>query len=140
VLADRSPAWLSSELCSTSSSLRHMQILRANHWTDIRNPHGRVRERIKGAKEYANSIGRPTVSTNPDPSELQETMAPTKEHTCAALWPPGTYVKENCFVWPHWERVHLILQRLDTPGKGDAGGPRWRCGDYSQRQKGGGMG
>ena len=35
---------------------------------------------------------------------------------------PGTCVAEDCLVWPQWERMGLILWKLDAPGKGDAGG------------------
>jgi hypothetical protein len=31
----------------------------------------------------------------------------------------GTYAAEGCLVWPQWERMCLILQRLDIPGKWD---------------------
>ena len=42
---------------------------------------------MKELKGDCNPIGRPTVSTNPDPSELSETKPPTKEHTLAGLRP-----------------------------------------------------
>ena len=50
-----------------------MQILTANHWTEVRDPYGRVRGRIEGTEGDGNPIGRPTVSTNLDPWELPET-------------------------------------------------------------------
>jgi hypothetical protein len=28
------------------------------------------------------------------------------------------YVAEDGLVWPQWERMHPILQRLDVPGRG----------------------
>lgn len=43
--------------------------------------------RNEQAEQNGNSIGTPTVSTNPDRSELPETKPPTKEHMCAAPWP-----------------------------------------------------
>ena len=64
-----------------------MQILTANHWTEVRDPYGRVRGRIEGAEGDGNPIGRPTVSTNLDPWELPETEPPTKEHTLACPKP-----------------------------------------------------
>ena len=66
-----------------------MQILIAKHWTEVRDPYGRVRGRIEGAEGDGNPIGRPTVSTNLDPWELPETEPPTKEHTQAGLRPWG---------------------------------------------------
>jgi hypothetical protein len=40
-----------------------MQILTVNHWTELRDPNGRVRGRTKGAEGDCNPIGR-TISTN----------------------------------------------------------------------------
>jgi len=31
-------------------------------------------------------------------------------------------VAEGCLVWPQWERMCIILQRLDAPGLGVPGG------------------
>ena len=55
---------------------------------------------------------------------------------------PGTGVAEDCLVWPQWERMGLILKRLDAPGKGDAGGVEVGMGGRtpSQKQRGGEMG
>jgi len=41
-----------------------MQILTANHWTEPRDPGGRVSGRIEGAEQDCNPIGRTTISTN----------------------------------------------------------------------------
>jgi hypothetical protein len=43
-----------------------MQILIANHWSEVRAPYGRVRGRTEGAEEDCNPIGRTTSSTHPD--------------------------------------------------------------------------
>jgi len=61
-----------------SSSLRQIQILAANHWTEFGNPHGWIRGRIKEAERESNPLGRPAVSTNPDPRELPETEPRTQ--------------------------------------------------------------
>jgi hypothetical protein len=50
-----------------------MQILTADHWTEMGDPDGRVRGRIGDAEGVCNPIGRTRVSTNPDNSELLET-------------------------------------------------------------------
>ena len=42
---------------------------------------------IESAEWNGNLIGRPTLSTNPDPWELPETKPPTKEHTWAGPRP-----------------------------------------------------
>jgi hypothetical protein len=60
-------------------------ILTANHWTEVGDSYGRVKGSIEGAEGDVNPIGRPTVATNPDPSELPETKPPAKEHTCVGL-------------------------------------------------------
>jgi hypothetical protein len=66
-----------------------MQILIVNYWTEVRDLCRRVRGRIKGAKGNCNPIGRPTVSTNPGPSELPETKPPTKVYIWTDLRPPA---------------------------------------------------
>jgi hypothetical protein len=85
VLADRSLAWLSSkgldqQLTETNAKLT------ANHWTGVRDPYERARGRIDRAEGDCHCIGKTTVSTNPNPSELPETKPKTKEHTWASLW------------------------------------------------------
>jgi hypothetical protein len=42
-------------------------------WIEVVEPYGRVRGRIDGTEGDGNPIGRPTESTNPDPSVLLET-------------------------------------------------------------------
>ena len=64
-----------------------MQILTANHRTEMGDPYGRVRGRIEETEGDGNPIGRPTVSTNLDCWELPETEPPTRQHTQAGLRP-----------------------------------------------------
>ena len=47
-------------------------MLRANQWTEVGDLYGRVRGRVEGTEVYSNPIGRSTVLTNPDLSELPE--------------------------------------------------------------------
>jgi hypothetical protein len=49
-----------------------MRILTAIHWT-------KVRESLWKSSSYSKPIGRTTVSTNPDPSELPEARIPPKD-------------------------------------------------------------
>jgi hypothetical protein len=63
-----------------------MQILTANHWTEVRDCYERVRGRIEGAERDCNPRGSSTVSNNQYPWEISETKPPTKEHTWAGLW------------------------------------------------------
>jgi hypothetical protein len=69
-----------------------MKILTTNHWTEVRNPYGRVRAQTKGADGDCNPIGR---AIKLDTSELPETNLKTKEHILAGLKP-----------WAH------VLQRI----------------------------
>jgi hypothetical protein len=46
-----------------------MQILKSKHWTKVGDPCGRVRGRIEETEGDDNATGRPTVSTNLDPSD-----------------------------------------------------------------------
>jgi hypothetical protein len=43
-----------------------MQILMANHWTEVGDPYERIRGRIEEAEGDSKPIGRTTVSTNLD--------------------------------------------------------------------------
>ena len=49
---------------------------------------------------------------------------------------PSTYIAEHCLVWPLWEKMHLILERLETSRKVDTW---WRGGEreHPLRGKGG---
>jgi hypothetical protein len=33
---------------------------------------------------------------------------------------PGTYIGDVCLVWPQWEKMLLIPERLEVPGKWEA--------------------
>jgi hypothetical protein len=66
-----------------------MQILKANHWAEVRDHYGRVRAKIEEAGGDYNPIGRPTGSTNSEFWEVPKTKPPTKEHTRAGLRPPA---------------------------------------------------
>ena len=57
-----------------------MQILSANHWIEVGDQYRRVRGRTEGAGGDCSPIGRRTISTNPDPSDLLETMPNTKAY------------------------------------------------------------
>jgi hypothetical protein len=49
----------------------------------------RVRGKTEGAEVDYNPVGRTTVSTNPVPSELPESMPKPKDYTWADPWPPA---------------------------------------------------
>jgi hypothetical protein len=74
-----------------------MQRLTANHWTEVGDPHGRVRGRIEGIEGDGNPIGRTTMSIKSDPWELPETKPQTKEHIWAGPR-PSTHLAEDFFV------------------------------------------
>ena len=56
--------------------MRQMQIITANHWTEVRDPYGRGKVRIERPEADVNPIGRTTVSTKSDPWELPEIKPP----------------------------------------------------------------
>ena len=81
-----------------------------------------LEKRHKGTKVDCNPIGRTTVSTNLDPSELPVTNTKSKELTWA------TCISEDYFVCPQWERMHLIPWKLDVQGRGMLVGVNGRVG------------
>jgi len=56
-----------------------MQILIANHLTEVTDPYGRVTASFAGAEGDGIPIVKPTVSTNLSLWEFPETKPPTKE-------------------------------------------------------------
>jgi hypothetical protein len=54
-----------------------VQILRANHSTEVRDPYGRVRGSTERDEGNGNPIEGTKVSTNLDPSEFPKTKPPT---------------------------------------------------------------
>ena len=50
--------------------------------------------RLEEAEEEDDPIGRPSVSTYPDPRELPETGPPTRQHTQAGPRPP-THIQQK---------------------------------------------
>jgi hypothetical protein len=60
-----------------------MQILTANHWTEVRDPYRRVRGRTEGAEKGGKLIGRTTILTNQDPWDHPKSKPSTKVHTWA---------------------------------------------------------
>jgi hypothetical protein len=70
-----------------------MQILTANHWTEPRNPNGRVTGRTEGAEGNCNSIGR-TISTDWITQSSQglnyqpkRTLLHGSSYICSKGWP-----------------------------------------------------
>ena len=60
-----------------------MQILTANHWTEVRDPYRRVSGRTEGAEKGGQLKGRTTILTNQDPWDLPKSKPSTKVHTWA---------------------------------------------------------
>ena len=69
MLAVRSLAWLTSERIYKQLTKTDADTFR----TEVRNPYGRVRGGTEGAERNCNPIGRTSVSTKLDTSELPET-------------------------------------------------------------------
>lgn len=75
-----------------------MQVITSNHRIEVRDLYGRGKRSTKGAEGGGNYIGRPTVSTNLDPSEFPEIKTPIKGHIRSGLW-PLVPVAEDCLLW-----------------------------------------
>ena len=58
-----------------------------------------LREKLDGAEEESDFVGRPAVSTNLDPYDLSDTVPPTRQHTPTDMRPPNTDTAEDCWVW-----------------------------------------
>jgi hypothetical protein len=110
-----------------------MQILTANHWSNIWNPYGIISRKTEGAEGDGKPIGVSTESTSPDPSELLETKRLMRDYTWASPW-PLTHTSRG---WPCLATVGEDVYnpvRLDVLGKGVAGGE-----EHTLRGKRGGM-
>jgi len=57
------------------------------------------------------------MSTNLGPLEVLRDGVTSLKST-GSTKAPGTYIAEDCLALPQWERLCLILQRLDAPGLG----------------------
>jgi hypothetical protein len=60
-----------------------MQIPTPNQWIEVGVPCVWTRDSLEEAEENGSPIGRPAVSTNPDPWDLSDTELPTRQHTLA---------------------------------------------------------
>jgi hypothetical protein len=85
-----------------------MQMTTDKHWKKVQDPYKRVKGRIEGPEGDDNPTGKPTGSINLNPWGLPEIESPPKEHKRVGLR-PGTYVTEDCLLWPQWESMCLIL-------------------------------
>ena len=65
-----------------------MQIPTANHWTEVRDPYGRVRGRIEEAEGDGNPIGRTTVSSYLDTWEAPRDKATNQREYIGWSTPP----------------------------------------------------
>jgi hypothetical protein len=70
----------------TSSWQWQMQIFRHNQWTEVCDPSGWIREKLKEV-EKSDSIGKPTVSSNLDAWDLSDTKPSIRQHREAGLRP-----------------------------------------------------
>jgi hypothetical protein len=117
---------------STSIWLRNTQIPTSNHWTKVKDPYGCIRGRIEEDKGEGDPIGRPAVLTISDPKVLPETGPATRQHTWATCRPLGTFIAEDCLVWPQWEKMHLVLMEDEAPSQ-RKGGEEWDEELWEQR-------
>ena len=67
------------------------------------------------------------MSTDPDSSEFPETK-PKKQGAYMYICSTSIYVLEDCLVLLQWERMRLILWKLDASVGRDAGEGKERMG------------
>ena len=67
----------------TNRRLKQTQILTPNHFTEVGDPYGWIKGRMEDTEKEDYPIGRPAVSTTPDPWDVSETKSPTRQHTVA---------------------------------------------------------
>ena len=87
-----------------------------------------LEEGVKELKGIAtNPIGRATMSISLGPLELPETK-PKKQGAYMYICSTSIYVLEDCLVLLQWERMRLILWKLDASVGRDAGEGKERMG------------
>jgi hypothetical protein len=125
----------------TSSSLRQKQVLTPDHWTEVRDLYAWIRGRIEEAEREIDPIGRPAVSTNPDPRELSDTEPPTRSihrlvqgpwHICTRGLPGLASVGEDTL-------NHQKIWGLEEGGMAGWGGPLWGKGRKNDEKLWGGV-
>ena len=85
----------------TSTWLKQMKILTANHWTEPGNTNGRVRGKTKGAEGGCNPIGRTKISTNWTPQSSHE-LTTNQRVIMIGSMAPITYVAEDGLICHQW--------------------------------------
>jgi len=97
-----------------------MQVFSPNQCTEVRDPCGWIKERLKEAEEEGNPIGRPAVSTNLELWDLSDTEPTTSYRSWFEA--PNIYTAEDFLVLP--------LKDLGPQGIGRSGwGVGWGVGD-----------
>ena len=101
-------------------ALTEVEANTSNRWTVDRDYYSSMRGRIEEAQGKIDPIGRPKFSTNPIPREPPETETPTRSKHGLVKGPWNIQIAEVGFVWPQWEKMCLILERLEAAGKREA--------------------
>jgi hypothetical protein len=47
----------------------------------------------------------------------------------------NTYTEENCLLWPYWEKMCLIFNKLEAPGRREDGASSWRQGGREEQDE-----
>jgi len=91
--------------------------LHPNHWTEVGDPYGWIRGRVEETERESDLIGRPAVSTNPDPRELWDTEPPTRSIE-GLVWSPWHICSRGL--------LHLTSVGEDVLNPWETWGPRER--------------
>ena len=74
-------------------------------------------ERLEEAEEEGDPIGRPGVSTNPDPQDLSDTEPPTRQDTLAGPKPPYIYSRGlSGLASMREDAPNPLTERFEAPG------------------------
>lgn len=89
------------------------------HQTEVWDSYRRIRGRIKNVEGIFKHIRRTTITTKLVSHSTQWlSQQPKCIHELVTV--PRTYDEANdCLLFSQWERVLLILERIDAPHKGD---------------------
>ena len=97
-------------------------------------PYGRIRGRMEEAEDEGNPIGFPQSQLTWTHGSCQ-TLSHQPDSIHKLVWGPVTQITEDFLVCPQWEKMYLILERFEAPGRMEV---RWWGSILSGR--GGGIG
>jgi hypothetical protein len=119
-----------------SSWKSQIQIFAPNTWVKDAEPCGWIRGKLEVSEEEGNLAGGPAVSITLEPWYPSESGPPNRQHT-PLIWGPQYIYSRGLTGLGWWEKMNLILKRLEAPGSlevcwGEDGGWGHPHGDRRQ--------